>query len=104
MKIVDRYILREFLKVLLFGIIALILVSTIVDLFERVDNIVRNHSPLSVSITYFLARIPQVVLMVTPIAMLLATLLVTGTFARNSEIIAMLASGVRLMKDGARTW
>ncbi len=40
MKILDRYISREFFKVFLFGIIALILVSTAVNIFETVDEIV----------------------------------------------------------------
>jgi lipopolysaccharide export LptBFGC system permease protein LptF len=36
--------------------------------------------------------------MITPISMLLATLLVTGGFARHSEITAMLASGVSIYR------
>lgn len=98
MSILDRYILREFLKVLVFGILALILVFTVVDLFERIDNIVRNKAPFSVAVTFFLARIPQVVFMVTPISILLATLLVMGAFARHSEVIAMLATGVSIYR------
>lgn len=98
MRVLDRYITREFLKVLIFGIISLILVSTVVDIFERVDDIVEHKPPLSVTLTFFLARIPQVLFMICPISMLLATLLVTGAFSRHSEIIAMLASGVSIYR------
>lgn len=98
MKLLDRYIITEFLKVLFFGMVALILLSTIVDLFELIGRIVENDPPFSVTITYFLARIPQVVILMTPISMLLSTLLITGSFARNSEIIAMLASGVSIYR------
>lgn len=98
MKVLDRYMTREFLKVLIFGIISLILVSTVVDIFERVDDIVEHKPPFSVTLTFFLARIPQVLFMICPISMLLATLLVTGAFARHSEIIAMLASGVSIYR------
>lgn len=98
MKILDRYISREFLKVFLFGIIALILVSTVVNIFETVDEIVEYKPPLTVTITYFLARIPQILFMITPISILLTTLLVTGRFARNSEVIAMLAGGVSIYR------
>ena len=94
MKLLDRYIVQEFFKVFLFGVLALMVISTIVDLFELIGRIVENDPPLSITLTYFLARTPQVVILITPIAMLLSTLLVTGTLARNSEIIAMLASGV----------
>ncbi|GAK59249.1 permease [Candidatus Vecturithrix granuli] len=98
MKILDRYISREFLKMFVFGIIALVLVSTVVDIFERVDDIVEYKPPFSVTITFFLARIPLVLFMITPISILLTTLLVTGRFARNSEIIAMLAGGVSIYR------
>ena len=98
MTILDRYIIREFLKMFVFGIIALILVSTVVDIFERVDDIVKYKPPFSVTITFFLARIPQVLFMITPISILLTTLLVTGQYARNSEIIAMLAGGVSIYR------
>ncbi len=98
MKILDWYIIREFLKLLLFGLLALILVSTVVDLFERIDHIVENEPPLYISITYFLVRVPQLIFMTAPVAILLATLLTTGGFARNSEIIAMLANGVSIYR------
>ncbi len=98
MKILDRYISREFIKAFLFGMVALILVSTVVTLFERVDDIVENSPPFQVTLGYFLARIPQLVIMIAPISILLTTLIVTGSFARNSEIIAMLAGGVSIYR------
>ncbi len=98
MKLLDRYIVQEFFTVFLFGVLSLILISTIVDLFELISPIVENDPPLSITLTYFLARTPQVVILMTPIAMLLSTLLVTGGFARNSEIIAMLGSGVSVYR------
>ena len=98
MKKLDRYIIREFVKVFLFGIIALILVSTVVDIFEKVDDIVEHKPALTVTISFFLSHMPQVLFMITPISILITTLLVTGSFARNSEIIAMLASGVSIYR------
>lgn len=98
MKVLDRYITREFLKVFLFGIVALILVSTVVAIFERVDDIVKHKPPFSITITFFLARIPQDVFMIAPISMLLSTLVVMGALARNSEVIAMLAGGMSIYR------
>ena len=98
MKILDRYIIREFLRMLILGITALILVSTVVAIFERVDTIVEHKPSVSVVIGYFLTRIPQDVFLIAPISMLLTTLIVTGSFARNSEIVAMLAGGVSIYR------
>lgn len=98
MNILDRYFTREFLRTLFLGIAALILVSTVVAIFERVDEIDKCKPPFSAILTFFLSRIPQDIFMIAPISMLLTTLLVTGAFARNSEIIAILAGGVSIYR------
>ncbi|PID56674.1 hypothetical protein CSB45_10600 [candidate division KSB3 bacterium] len=98
MKILDRYIIREFLKMLILGITALILVATVVAIFERVDTIVEHKPSIWVVTGYFLTRIPQDVFMIAPISMLLTTLIITGAFARNSEIVAMMAGGVSVYR------
>lgn len=98
MRVLDRYITREFLRMLFLGIIALILVSTVVAIFERVDDIDEHKPPFWVVIIFYLSRIPQDVFLIAPISVLLTTLLITGSFARNSEIIAMLAGGVSIYR------
>jgi lipopolysaccharide export system permease protein len=114
MKIISRYVAREFLKIFSLSLVALICVFTIVDLFDLVDDIVKNHcldgsatiqdgsgkSPCSLQtvVTYFLTKIPWLIFMITPISILLSTLLTLGTFSRNSEIIAMLANGISIYR------
>ena len=98
MTILDRYFTREFFRTLLLGISALILVSTVIAIFERVDEIDKCKPPFSAVLTFFLSRIPHNIFLIAPISMLLTTLLVTGAFARNSEIIAMLAGGVSIYR------
>jgi len=98
MKILDRYIIREFLKIFSLGLIALICVFTVVDLFERVDDIVKSKPPFGVVITYFLAKIPSILFVTIPISILLSTLLTLGTLSRHSEIISMLANGISIYR------
>ncbi len=98
MSVLDRYITREFFRMLFLGILALILVSLVVVIFERVDDIAEHQPGCWVVITFFLSRIPQDIVMITPISMLLTTLLVVGAFAKNSEIIAMLAGGISVYR------
>lgn len=98
MRVLDRYIVREFIKTFAFGTIALLLVSAVVVVFEQMDNIVEHKPGISVVLTFLLAKTPQDLFMIAPISMLLTTLLVTGAFARNSEVTAMLASGVSIYR------
>ena len=98
MKLTDRYIAQEFARALVLGVAALVLVGTVVAIFERVNVIDKYDPPLSVVVGYFLCRIPQDMVLVIPISMLLTTLLITGAFSRNSEIIAMLAGGISVYR------
>jgi len=98
MKLTDRYIAQEFTRTLVLGVAALILVGTVVAIFERVNVIDKYDPPMGVVVGYFLCRIPQDMVLVIPISMLLTTLLVTGAFSRNSEIIAMLAGGISVYR------
>lgn len=98
MKLTDRYIAQEFTRTLVLGVAALVLVGTVVAIFERVNVIDKYDPPMGVVVGYFLCRIPQDLVLVIPISMLLTTLLVTGAFSRNSEIIAMLAGGISVYR------
>jgi lipopolysaccharide export system permease protein len=98
MKIIDRYLIREFLKIFFLGLIALICVFTIVDLFDLIDDIIKNQVPLNILLVYFLTKIPWLIFFIMPISILLSTLLTLGAFSRHSEIIALLANGISIYR------
>ncbi|MCP4403075.1 MAG: YjgP/YjgQ family permease, partial [bacterium] len=98
MGILDRYIIREFLRMLVLGVAALVLVSTVVSIFGRLGTIIQHKPSVWDVIGYFFTRIPQDLFLIAPISMLLTTLIVIGAFAHNSEIVAMLAGGVSVYR------
>ncbi|MDH4101022.1 MAG: LPS export ABC transporter permease LptG [Nitrospirota bacterium] len=98
MRILNRYILREFLKFLSLSLTALVGIYLVVDFFERLDNFNEFHARGSHIAIYFLYETPKVVFLLLPIAVLLATILCIGLLAKNSEIIAMRAGGVSLYR------
>ncbi|HXG59397.1 MAG TPA: LPS export ABC transporter permease LptG [Thermoanaerobaculia bacterium] len=96
--ILDRYILREFLKVL-----ALVLVSTaaliiIVDYTETARDIRQNDVPLPVVFSYYRYLIFQVINWTLPISVLVATLVTFGIFSKNNEVTAFKSGGVSLYR------
>jgi lipopolysaccharide export system permease protein len=93
MKILHSYILKQLLKNLLLCVLALCLLFSVVDFFDRIDNIVGEGSKVSVVFTYFALKLPNILNLVLPIAMLVATLLTIGILSKNSEFTAMRASG-----------
>ncbi|MBN1466038.1 LPS export ABC transporter permease LptG [candidate division KSB1 bacterium] len=98
MTILDRYITRKFVQILLFAIVGFISVFVIVDLIENLDTFLNNHYPIKAVIDFYLNYIPFILVLVLPVAMLISALFSVGNLARQNEIVAMKAAGVSLYR------
>ncbi len=98
MKILDRLILSDFLRVLGLTLLSFISLFLIVDLFEKADDFIEHSVPLSVTAVYFLLKVPFVFTQVAPVAVLLSVLLTLGMLSRHSEITAMKAGGISVLR------
>lgn len=100
--ILDKYIIRKFLGTYLFSIILIISIAVVFDLNEQLDKFLRNDAPLKAIIfSYYMNFIPYYVNLFSPLFVFISVIFFTSKLADNSEIIAMLASGMsfkRLMK------
>jgi LPS export ABC transporter permease LptG/LPS export ABC transporter permease LptF len=97
-RILDEYVVMEFLKtflLVLFGFVVLMLVFTFFDL---VSDILRNHIPLSTVGQYLVNLTPDMLYQIAPLAVLIAVLVTFGVLNRNSELIAMKATGISLYR------
>ena len=93
MKILDRYLLREFAGYLLLGLIGIVVIFVVVDLFEKIDVFLDHHAALPLIGRYYLYRLPEWLVQVLPIALLLATFLALGQLNKFGELTAMRTSG-----------
>ncbi len=89
MRLLDRYIIRECLKVLGLCLVVFIGVYLVVDLFERLSRFLEARVAPGMLFRYYIYRIPKIFTEVLPVAMLLASLLSLGSLARNNEVLAM---------------
>ncbi len=96
MKILDRYISRQFIGIVLFALLAFITLFVVVDLVEKMDNFIGSDVPKYIIGLYYLYTIPYYIVLTLPIAMLLASLFSLGNMARRNEIIVMKAAGMSL--------
>lgn len=98
----DIYIIRKFLGTFFFSIILILSIAVIFDLTEKLDNFFDNNAPLEAIIfDYYLNFIPFYMNMFTPLFTFISVIFFTSKLASNTEIIAMLASGIsfrRIMK------
>lgn len=96
MRILDRYLIREFLKPFIFCLLIFTALIFIAQLFEELDHIQRLG--LRVMIYYFFYRTPFFLAQFAPIAVLLAGLLSLGNLSKNYELIAMKAGGISFQR------
>ena len=93
MRILDRYVLKNFLLPFCYCFFGFIAIWLIVDLSQNGNDFVEgNASPVRV-IYYYLTQVPAVIVICLPVAMLLALLYSLSHMSRGNEIISMLASG-----------
>ena len=92
---IDRYILRQFVLTFLFGIMAFVVIYIAVDLMEHLDDFFDAPVKMTawVIIQYYLYSVPDIVQLVVPIAMLLASLFTLGRMDTTHELTAVRAAG-----------
>ena len=98
MHILDTYISRKFLSVLSFALIAFIIIYVIVDLIENLDQFMGHDVPKVMVLLYYMYSLPYIIILVLPVACLLASLYSVGQMARNNEIVAISSSGIPLTR------
>lgn len=101
MRVIHRYILREFISVALPTLGALIALYLLIDFLDRLDILLENHATFSASMRYFLFKIPLIITQILPPTMLVSALLSVGMMARHHEIVALRAAGVSLLQTSS---
>lgn len=101
-KRLDRYIIKKFIGTYFYAIALIISVSIVFDVNENLAKFSEYHAPLkAIVFDYYLNFIPYFANLFSPLFVFIAVIFFTSKLAGNSEIIAMLASGVsfkRLMR------
>ena len=96
MKILHRYLLFQFLRNLGVFLFVSTLLFLIVEFFDRIDNIANENPPFWTIVHYFLFKIPLLVHVMLPVAVLVTTLFTIGLLSKHSEMTAMRSSGATL--------
>jgi lipopolysaccharide export system permease protein len=96
--ILDRYIAQELVGPFNFGLSAFTLIFAATNILAISRLVGEQHAPLWAAIEYFLWQLPEIVVTVMPMAMLLGTLLAMQRLSGDSELTAMKAGGIGLVR------
>ena len=99
---IDRYIIKKFIGTYIYSILLIISISIVFDVNENLAKFTTNHAPLrAIVLDYYANFVPYFANLFSPLFVFIAVIFFTSKLAGNSEIIAMLASGLsfrRLMR------
>ena len=98
MPLLTRYLLTEYLKWLLLILAALLTVFLTVDILEKMRRFSESGASLVGIVQYFLFKLPGMTLELSPLALLLATLLTLGALAKNNELIPIMNAGISTVR------
>ncbi|HEY6851981.1 MAG TPA: LptF/LptG family permease [Terracidiphilus sp.] len=97
-RILDQYVMLEFLNVFALVLMGFILLMLVFTIFDRLGDILRNHVKMITVGDYLINLTPLFLYQLAPLAVLIAVLVTFGVLNRNSEIIAMKATGISLYR------
>jgi LPS export ABC transporter permease LptG len=94
MRILTRYVLREFLVPLTYCLVGFLGIYVIFELFDSFNRIMETHPPVLIVLEFFAGYVAPYLEWLIPAALLLGTLYTMWNFCRHSEITAMRANGI----------
>lgn len=94
-KTLDIYIIKKFLGTFLLALVLIMGVAIIFDFSEKIDDFLEKQAPLkAIVFDYYLNFIPYFATLFAPLFTFISVILFTSRMAYNTEIIAILSSGV----------
>lgn len=91
----DWYIIRKFIGTYFFSIALIITISIVYDVNENLAKFTQYHAPLkAIVFDYYFNFAPYLANLFSALFVFIAVIYFTSKLAGNSEIIAMLASGI----------
>jgi lipopolysaccharide export system permease protein len=95
-KLLDRYVLKNFLQAYIYCIVGFVSIWLIYDISDNIQTFIdQDFGPVKV-VHYYLTQLPQICVILLPVSLLLALLFCLGRMSRSNEIVSMLTAGVSI--------
>jgi lipopolysaccharide export system permease protein len=96
MRLLDRYVIRNFLQAYIYCIAGFLSIWLIFDISDNISTFIDEHFGLMLTVRYYATQVPQVFIILLPVSLLLALLFSLGRMSRANEIVSMLTAGVSI--------
>jgi lipopolysaccharide export system permease protein len=96
MRLLDRYVIRNFLQAYVYCIAGFLSIWLIFDVSDNISTFIDEHFGFALTVRYYATQVPEVFIILLPVSLLLALLFSLGRMSRANEIVSMLTAGVSI--------
>jgi len=94
MKLIDKYLIRNFLGPFFYCLLAFFMISIVYDVSVNLDTFIDKKIGLKTLVDYYMLLLPVILANTMPIAVLMGILYELGNLQRSNEITGLRASGI----------
>lgn len=94
MRILDRYISNSIITIFVATIFIFLFLYVVIDVMTQLDEFIDRKIPIQILLDYYIHFFPIILVQISSIACLIATLFTFSGLSNNNEIIAMRTSGL----------
>lgn len=98
MKIIDKYLIRQYVVTALVCLTGFTILQLIVDAAVHIDDFISAKTPGSIIAEYYTAIVVSSLQYIMPVSLMLATLYTLWRMGRHNELIALRTSGISLWR------
>jgi LPS export ABC transporter permease LptG len=98
MRLLDRYVLQNFLVPFLYSTCGFLAIWLVFDLSGKGHDFIDAHVKLKTLAYFYLTQFPQILVICLPVGLLLALLYSLSRMSRSNEIISMLTAGRSVLR------
>ncbi len=98
MRLLDKYITREFLKTYLIIFFSFAVVFIVIDIIDNLPRLIRSGATVNQASIYYLLRLPYLIVLTSPFTVLLTGLFMMNNLSKYSESVAIRAAGISIKR------
>jgi lipopolysaccharide export system permease protein len=96
MKIIYRYIVTYFFRYVVLCLAVLVFIYIVINLFDNLGKYLAKDATVVDIIIYYIYLTPSYIILLIPVAAIMAVFFVFGTMAKNRELIALKTVGLNI--------
>jgi len=98
MRILDKYLIREYIRTFLILLGSLSVVFIVIDIIDNLPRLMRYGASFQQAVFYYILRLPYLAILISPVTMLLTGLFLMNSLAKYNESTAIRAAGISIKR------